>query len=175
MMYWEKQMRKLSNLESELKAYKVEYILDQDYQTTKSKNTKYYTRTRWCCCIPLFCCRHKMKCQTKEYIMTYEFGDHSKPLLVITHGYGASCLLFFKVFKLLEKDYHIIAFDLPGMGSSSRPHFRPKNKDDAEEFFLQSIEKWRHEMNITNFTLIGHSFGGYISSRYALKHPEHVK
>ena len=175
MMYWELQMRKLCNLESELKSYKVGYILDQEFQTNNSKNKKYYTRTRWCCCIPLCCCRHKMKYQTEEYIMTYEFGDPSKPLLVLIHGYAASSIMFFKTFNLLEKDYHVIALDLPGMGCSSRPHFRANNRQDAEEFFIQSIEKWRHKMDITNFTLIGHSFGGYVSAKYTLKHPESVK
>ena len=107
--------------------------------------------------------------------MTYEFGDPSKPLLVLIHGYAASSIMFFKTFNLLEKDYHVIALDLPGMGCSSRPHFRANNRQDAEEFFIQSIEKWRHKMDITNFTLIGHSFGGYVSAKYTLKHPEHVK
>ena len=36
---------------------------------------------------------------TEEYIWTYEFGDESNPVLVFIHGYGASGLIFYQLFK----------------------------------------------------------------------------
>lgn len=34
---------------------------------------------------------------------------------------------------------------------------------------MEALELWRQEVGLTKFTLLGHSFGGFISARYALK------
>ncbi|KAL6937351.1 hypothetical protein ACO0RG_003856 [Hanseniaspora osmophila] len=49
-----------------------------------------------------------------------------------------------------------------------------KDVENAENFFLDSLESWRIKKNLDNFTLIGHSLGGYLSCCYALKYPERV-
>jgi abhydrolase domain-containing protein 5 len=107
--------------------------------------------------------------------MTYEFGDQNKDTLVMIHGYAGTALNFFRTFRLLEPEYHVYAIDLLGKGSSSRPEFLAKDREEAEEFFISSLEKWREAVGVTNFTLIGHSMGGYISAKYTLKYPEHVQ
>lgn len=43
-----------------------------------------------------------------------------------------------------------------------------------EDYFIDSIEKWRQWNHIDKFNLVGHSFGGYISCKYALKYPNHI-
>ena len=107
--------------------------------------------------------------------MTYEFGDKTKPKLVILHGYLACAMLFFRMFKYLENDFHIILIDNLGWGASSRPKFLGRNYEDAIEFFLQIFEKWRIKMNITDFYLVGHSLGAYIWTKYTLRYPQHVR
>lgn len=87
----------------------------------------------------------------------------------------ASALHMFRIFQLLESDYHVYAIDLLGSGLSSRPVFLAKNCDEAESFYIESIESWRQNMDITNFTLIGHSMGGYVSAKYSLKYSQHIK
>lgn len=45
---------------------------------------------------------------------------------------------------------------------------------EAEDFFTESLEKWRIKNNIQKMTLLGHSLGGYLSTCYALKYPDRV-
>ena len=61
------------------------------------------------------------------------------------------------------------AFDLLGFGQSSRPKFA-KTAEDAEEELVESIEQWRDVLCIDTMVLLGHSFGGYLVSCYALKY-----
>ena len=40
---------------------------------------------------------------------------------------------------------------------------------------MDFIESWRKALNLTNFYLAGHSYGGYIVGNYALKYSQHIK
>ncbi|KAI8538205.1 hypothetical protein RHMOL_Rhmol09G0084600 [Rhododendron molle] len=60
-------------------------------------------------------------------------------------------------------------------GGSSRPDFTCKSTEETEAWFIDSFEAWRRSKNLSNFVLLGHSFGGYVAAKYALKHPEHIK
>ena len=62
------------------------------------------------------------------------------------------------------------------MGGSTRWPFACQTADEAEKYFLDSIEQWRIAMgNLTNFYLIGHSFGGYLSGLYASMYHQHIR
>ena len=37
------------------------------------------------------------------------------------------------------------------------------------------LEQWRVAMDITNFYLIGHSYGGFVAGNYASFYPQHVR
>ena len=39
----------------------------------------------------------------------------------------------------------------------------------VEEFHVMCIEEWRRAMGLEKITLLGHSFGGYMSACYALR------
>ncbi|KAG5030578.1 hypothetical protein JHK82_014186 [Glycine max] len=45
----------------------------------------------------------------------------------------------------------------------------------AQAWFIDSFDEWRKAKNLSNFILLGHSFGGYVAAKYALKHPQHVQ
>lgn len=61
------------------------------------------------------------------------------------------------------------------MGLSDRLDFKfTKNPEDIISFFVEVIESWRKAVGLTTFTLIGHSFGGYIAANYYLQYPELV-
>ena len=107
--------------------------------------------------------------------MTYEFGDKDKPTIVFIHGWMAWAMAYITLFKYLENHFHVLAIDLLGFGTSSRPEFLAANREQAEEFFIQVIEKWRIKMDISGFYMVGHSLGSYIISKYCLRYSQHVK
>lgn len=76
--------------------------------------------------------------------------------------------------SLLTNEAHIIWVIFPGFGRSSRCAFKTDNIL-AENQYIGAIEKWRQSMGLEKVVLLGHSFGGYLSSAYAMKFPEHVE
>ncbi|CAM8878300.1 unnamed protein product [Rhodiola kirilowii] len=111
-----------------------------------------------------------------RFINTVTFdGKDDSPTLVMVHGYAASQGFFFRNFDTLAQHFKVIAIDQLGWGGSSRPDFTCKSTEETEAWFIDSFEEWRKAKGLSNFILLGHSFGGYVASKYALKHPEHVK
>jgi pimeloyl-ACP methyl ester carboxylesterase len=109
-------------------------------------------------------------------VTTLLVGDPSKPKLVLLHGYGGSAFLFYKVMKGLSEHFHVIMFDIIGMGSSSRPTFNPANNVECDEFFMRIFEAWRLEMDdLTDFYAAAHSYGAYLMGTYAAQYPQHIK
>ncbi|KAK8692007.1 hypothetical protein V6N13_075492 [Hibiscus sabdariffa] len=111
-----------------------------------------------------------------RFINTVTFDSkEAAPTLVLVHGYAASQGFFFKNFDYLANHFQVVAIDQLGWGGSSRPDFTCKSTEETEAWFVDSFEEWRKAKNLSNLILLGHSFGGYVASKYALKHPEHVQ
>ncbi|KAL1823336.1 hypothetical protein ACET3Z_010117 [Daucus carota] len=108
-----------------------------------------------------------------RFINTVTFeSKEDAPILVMVHGYGASQGFFFRNFEFLSKYFKVIAIDQLGWGGSSRPDFTCKK---TEAWFIESLEEWRKSSNLSSFILLGHSFGGYVAAKYALKYPKHIQ
>ena len=68
------------------------------------------------------------------------------------------------------------ALDLLGVGNSSAGNFSQSfSADEAKNYLIDSIEKWRKEVGISSFALAGHSFGSYIATLYFEKYAEIVE
>lgn len=78
----------------------------------------------------------------------------------------------YRLFKDLSKHFHVIAIDILGMGSSSRPPFPCETANEADKYCMDFMEKWRVAMkDLDYFVLVGHSYGGYICGTYASLFP----
>jgi len=111
----------------------------------------------------------------EHYMHTVVGGEDTNPTLVCTAGYGAGLGFFYRNLSFLTQHFRTFAVDLLGCGLSGRPKFEAKNREEAEDFFVDALEKWRIEQGLEDIILLGHSLGGYLSTCYALKYPKHVK
>ncbi|WP_412972857.1 alpha/beta fold hydrolase [Glaciecola sp. MF2-115] len=98
-------------------------------------------------------------------------AKNDKPLLLMVHGWLDNAASFAKLIPLLN-NFNVIAIDLPGHGKSS--HRSP----DAHYHLLDYVhdlhclvksQGWR------DFSIVGHSLGGIISSIYCATFPELVR
>lgn len=95
--------------------------------------------------------------------------------IVLVHGFGGGVGLWCLNLDQLSADRPVYAIDLPGFARSSRPEFSLDPKE-AENQFVDMIEEWRIGIGLNKeFILLGHSFGGFLSTCYAIKHPKYVK
>lgn len=46
---------------------------------------------------------------------------------------------------------------------------------EAEQQMVESLEEWRKQVNLDKFILLGHSFGGFLATSYAINYPDRVK
>lgn len=125
-----------------------------------------------------------------------EFGTAhvDKPTVVLCHGFGSGLGFFFNNIDGLLKTNKIgrlLLVDWLGMGGSDRPPCRRPVRgyfeytsswcdsrftpDQSVDFFVDPFEEWMASQNLhENVILVGHSLGGYLSARYALKYPERL-
>jgi len=94
--------------------------------------------------------------------------------LVMVHGFAGGVGLWSQNIDALAEQRSVYMFDLLGFGKSSRCKFA-SSATDVEDQFVQSIEDWRQVVNIDEMVLLGHSFGGYLVSCYALRYPDRVR
>lgn len=96
----------------------------------------------------------------------------SRRTILFVHGLGDSSLSFGEAFQApgLE-DFNLVAPDLPGHGCSSDA----PGGDSSFRSHIQHIYKLVDELNISEFTLVGHSLGGDIATHLTAKDTGRVK
>ena len=99
---------------------------------------------------------------------TYLDIGSGQPLLML-HGFFGEKTCWLPLIELLQSQFRCISLDMLGFGESSKPEIC---YDVALEvaFVRQVVE----QLNIDPCCMIGHSFGGWVASAYALKYTNSV-
>jgi pimeloyl-ACP methyl ester carboxylesterase len=87
------------------------------------------------------------------------------PPVLLLHGLGTSSYTWRHIMPVLAKSHRVLAVDLRGFGASEKP------LDDRYSIFDQAdaIDAFIREQNLTDLTVVGHSFGGGVTLALALK------
>jgi haloalkane dehalogenase len=91
--------------------------------------------------------------------------------LVFIHGTPTWSFMYRDLIKGLRQNYRCLALDHLGFGLSDKP----KNYPYSAQKHAENLENWLNSLNLENFTLIIHDFGGVLGFNYALKYPEKIK
>ena len=97
----------------------------------------------------------------------------SGPPVICIHGLAASLHDWDDLLPALSASgYHGYALDLLGHGESPKPDSRSYKT----KWVLKHLERWIDSLNLKEPpVLIGHSLGGYLALRYALRQPDRVR
>jgi pimeloyl-ACP methyl ester carboxylesterase len=100
----------------------------------------------------------------------FRWGDKSKPGILMLHGFLAHARCFAFIAPYLAADYHVVAYDLSGMGDSgARDEY---DQDIRANELLSVAEQTGLFDNAAKPTIIAHSFGGMVSSRAMETHAD---
>jgi pimeloyl-ACP methyl ester carboxylesterase len=102
----------------------------------------------------------------KNLNVSYITIGEGKPLLIL-HGWGSKAENWSQVAQILStKGYKSYIPDLPGFGESQKPDFAWGLGE-----YCSFINEFVKVLNLNNFNLLGHSFGGALAAKYVLKFP----
>lgn len=96
--------------------------------------------------------------------------------IVLVHGFMMGAGSFWKLLPELARERTVYAIDIIGMAGSSRPAFDTNtlSPGEIEELLYKPFECWAEALQIKEFVLLGHSFGGLVSAYWATHHPERI-
>ena len=122
-----------------------------------------------------------------DSISLYYFSKGmGNPIIVIHGGPGYPYDESWEGLSGLENDYKFYYYHQRGCGKSTRPF----DKFESSNFYknmnalnenlglpaqIADIEQIRRKLNQEKITIIGHSFGGFLASLYAIEFPGHVE
>lgn len=100
-----------------------------------------------------------------------DWGNPDAPPLLLVHGGRDHARSWDWVAEELRHDWHIIAPDLRGHGDSA---WSPDGNYELSAF-VYDLAQLIHQLNLAPVTIIAHSMGGNIATRYAGLYPENVR
>ena len=106
----------------------------------------------------------------KQKQSNFKVAGNGQPVLIL-HGWGASSSSWEKVQEILsDNNYKVFCPDLPGFGKTEAPE-----KAWGVSDYVDWVLEFTKTQNLDNFILIGHSFGGRVSIKFANYYPEKIK
>ena len=95
-----------------------------------------------------------------------------KPIIILHGGPGMDHTYFLPYMDKMATHYQLIYYDQRAMGKSST------NLDSSSmslALLIDDIEALRKELRIREVTILGHSWGGLLAMKYAIKYPKSIK
>lgn len=102
-------------------------------------------------------------------MLNYTDSGHGKAVILI-HGFCESLHLWHHLEQTLNNFCRVISVDLPGYGDS----VCRQTEEISMEWFGEEVIQLADELSLENFSLIGHSLGGYVTLALAEKYAERI-
>lgn len=100
-------------------------------------------------------------------VCTVQASREAKVGVILIHGLGGSVDDWQNVIPALAKDFHVVAFDLPGFGKSDKGSqaYSPTRYARLAHFLAD------HYFQDKPYHVVGHSMGGAVALRFAAQRP----
>ena len=99
-------------------------------------------------------------------------GAPDAPNIVLIHGMGSAATAWKPLVPLLQSRYNVITVDLPGHGNTALDKTQAMDPHSIANLVVKEVER---EFGVTEFDLVGNSWGGWIALEMAAAHPHAVK
>ena len=100
-----------------------------------------------------------------------DWGNPDAPPLILQHGGRDHCRSWDWVAEELRRDWHVIAPDLRGHGDSQ---WSPDGNYEMSAF-VYDFAQLVHQLDLSPVTIVAHSLGGNVATRYAGLYPQNVR
>jgi proline iminopeptidase len=101
-------------------------------------------------------------------VLHFRERGEGEPLVLLHPGPGLDGSVFFPWFERLADRYRVIAPDLPGNGRSPEP------ADWSFSGLAAEVEGFADELGLGTYSLLGHSFGGFVALTHAVERPDRL-
>jgi pimeloyl-ACP methyl ester carboxylesterase len=101
------------------------------------------------------------------------FEDHGRgPVILLSHGYGATCRMWDEQIAALAPRHRVIVWDMRGHGQTDSPGDPAAYSEPAT---VEDMAALLRHCGVDRAVIAGLSLGGYMSLAFHLAHPEMVK
>ncbi len=107
-----------------------------------------------------------------ELFVEYYDSNKEDTVLFVHGGPGESCVSFSYFAALVSRYVNVVMVDQRGVMRSKEEH-HPERLTVQQ--LVDDFEDVRKKLNINNWYILGHSFGGYVAMRYVLCYPQRIK
>lgn len=108
--------------------------------------------------------------QIRDINLYFEYLMTDKPPILLIHGFASSTYTFRRMIPLMQKQFSIIAVDLPGFGRSEKPASFIYSLQNYAELMLDCLRYF----GISSAYIAAHSMGGQIALNMARIAPEKI-
>ena len=99
--------------------------------------------------------------------ISYIDQGNGEQTIILVHGLASNAGFWRYNIPELSKKYRVIAVDLPGYGKSQKGNY-----NYSMSFYADQIKILIEELKLKNVVYVGHSMGGQIGIKLAIKYPE---
>lgn len=101
-----------------------------------------------------------------------EAGDATKPHLLLLHGFPTSSHMFRQLIPLLEREFHVVAPDLPGFGFTTV--LEPDQFRYSFANLATVVGRFAAEVGLDRYAIYVFDYGAPVGFRLAVAHPERI-
>lgn len=114
----------------------------------------------------------KIQIEMNLSLTVHKAAHKSAPYIVLVHGMGSAATAWKPLTPFLQERFNVITVDLPGHGQTPMIAGQEMDPISIGELVVRVVEE---QLGVTEFDVIGNSWGGWIALEMAASFPDSVR